>query len=44
MSETNQLPVSARALLAGAGIDLDRFDTEVQFAEIETRYEEEEAA
>lgn len=44
MSAANQLPVSALALLGRVGIDLERFDTEVQFAEIETHYEEEEAA
>lgn len=43
-TETNQLPLAARALLVGAGIDLARYDAEVQFAEIETHYDKEEAA
>ena len=44
---TNQptdLPLAARALLVGAGIDLARYDTELQFAEIENAYDKEEAA
>ena len=43
MSTETDLPLAARALL-GRVIDLDRFDTELEFARIETTYEEEEAA
>jgi hypothetical protein len=41
---TARLPEAARALLASAGLDLDRFDTETEFAEIEATYDREEAA
>jgi hypothetical protein len=41
MSDTD-LPLAARVLLAGAGIDLDVFDTEIKFARIEATYDEEE--
>lgn len=47
MSETTtetDLPESARALLVGAGIRLDVFDTEIQFARIEAAYQTEEDA
>ena len=43
-NETTDLPLAARVLLVGAGIDLDVFDTEMEFARIEATYEEEEAA
>jgi hypothetical protein len=45
MSETTtetDLPIGARALLVGAGIDLAVFDTEIKFARIEAAYEAEE--
>jgi hypothetical protein len=35
---------SGRALLAGAAIDLDRFDIEIKFAHIEAAYDEEEGS
>lgn len=35
MSETTSLPTSARALLASAGLDLERFDIETERAETE---------
>lgn len=44
---TNQptdLPLAARVLLVGVGIDLDRYDTEIKFARIEATYEKERAA
>jgi hypothetical protein len=47
MSETTtetDLPIGARALLVGAGIDLAVFDSEIQFARIEAAYETEEGA
>jgi hypothetical protein len=44
MSETTDLPLAARVLLAGAGIRLDVFDTEIQFARIEAAYDEKEEA
>lgn len=36
MSTETDLPLAARALLVGAGIDLNVFDTEIKFARIET--------
>jgi hypothetical protein len=42
--QPTDLPLAARALLVGAGIDLDRYDTEIEFARIEATYEEERAA
>jgi hypothetical protein len=42
MSTETDLPQSARALLVGAGIRLDVFDTEIQFARIEATYDEKE--
>lgn len=35
---------TGRALLAGAGLDLDRFDIEIKFAHIQAAYDEEEGA
>lgn len=43
-AETNQLPIGARALLAGAGLDLHVFDTEIKRIERETTNDQEEAA
>ena len=40
----SDLPNTALLLLARAGLDLDVFDTETKFAEIEAAYTEEEAA
>jgi hypothetical protein len=44
MSETTDLPQSARVLLERAGLDLDVFDTEIKFARIEATYDEKEEA
>lgn len=41
MTAETDLPVGARALLVFAGIDLGRFDTELEFARIEATHEEE---
>lgn len=41
-TETNQLPATALVLLARAGLDLNVFDTETKFAEIQATYETEE--
>jgi len=43
MTDTTELPVGARALLVFAGIDLDRFDTELEFARIKATCKEEAA-
>lgn len=43
-TEFTDLPIGARALLVGAGIRLDRFDTEIKFARIEATHETEEEA
>lgn len=43
MTDTTDLPPTARALLSRV-IDLDRFDTEIEFARIERTYETEEGA
>lgn len=42
MSATTTLPLAARVLLVGAGIDLDVYDTEI--ARIEADYDEKEEA
>jgi hypothetical protein len=38
------LPIAARVLLAGAGIDLNVFDTEIKRIERDTTNDQEEAA
>jgi len=44
MAAETRLPNTALLLLARAGLDLDVFATETEFAEIEATYDREEAA
>jgi hypothetical protein len=43
-AEANRLPLAARALLVGAGIDLAVFDAQTKRIERETTTDQEEAA